>query len=646
MSNLVKKKSFLKIPISLAFAKLLLWLSCILGFAFASGENVSMKLNQWVRLQEDNVSFSEASRFIDTNPSWPRLEALQRRAEQSLKGIEDSPDVVNWFKKHPPLTVTGKSIQIRTLLKKGQETDAIALIKKTWIEDDFDSSSFKRFNEEFGKYLTPEDYNQRLNYLLSFEKIDEARRYLPMVDKNHQALAAARMAMIQKKSEIPPIPETLRSDPGVLYEKAKLYRRQDKDEKALEILTSRRIGESEKILPSLWWQERNIMARRMIEAKRYKDAFEIINKHQLVSGEDYAHAEWMMGWLSLRFLKDPHKAFSTFKNLYEKVKAPISRSRAAFWAGEAAAALKLDSEKMDWLQKASLHAGTYYGQLANARLEEMGHIISTSSLFKKTSISQTVRKKFEDRELVKALHTLISQGKHDFDEAFVIRLAEVIDDNERSLLIELVHEKKNASAAIRTAKKAARGATLIVSQAYPTLSDALVKKMEKTHPVLPFLSHAIIRQESCFDASALSGAGAQGLMQLMPATAAEEARKIKKEKGTTISTRSLYNKDANITLGVSHLHTLLNQFNGSLVLAIAAYNAGGKAVNQWLIDFGDPRDPSVDIIDWIEHIPYAETRNYVQRVMENFGLYFHRLKPVSPYKLKKYSIFHFLKGKF
>jgi len=581
---------------------------------------LSARLVRWIQLQNpmerQGISFLKAIEFLRQNPDWPLKDRLQTRAEETLKDTDNRQEIRKWFDENPPLTANGAAFYARALLKVGKRNAAKRVIHNAWINFDFDGRALKAFWSEFKEFLTQEDHQLRVDQLLTHEKVEAARIMFPWLNEAHKALSDARIALIQQAGDVDTklskVPAEFTKDAGLIYDRIKWHRRKDSNNSMLKLLDEVPQPKEDE---ELWWRERNILIRRLMDDHHYQDAYNLAKNHGLSSGESFANGEWLAGWIALRMLKRPGIALAHFQHLLAKVKSPISVSRAAYWAARAAAAAGKKEEAVTWMTKAKQYPGTYYGQVA-LRGSVMGAIPHLHS--KRPSIDQTIRQKFAQREMVQIIRLLCAVGAKHLIEPFGIKLSqEITDPREQVLLIELAAKECGPYYGVLASKKLPMKNVPLIEAAFPVLPRHFHKYVTKANPALV---HAIIRQESRFKADAISSAGAQGLMQLMPQTAVETAKKIKARVG------SLSDPNVNIPLGCAHLRELLGQYNGSLILSIAAYNAGIKAVESWLEKYGDPRHPGVDLIDWIEKIPYAETRNYVQRVLENYAYYAQRLR--------------------
>jgi len=443
-----------------------------------------------------------------------------------------------------------------------------------------------------------------------------ARRLFPLVGDDWKALAEARMALAEEarnaEALLARVPSDLRDNPGLVYERLRWRRRADQDDAALEIL-DRQPKKLDR--PELWWNERNILVRRAIEKADYAQAYRLAKNHGLPDGKGLADAEFLAGWLALRFLDKPAAALAHFERLHKNVTAPISRGRGAYWAGRAAEVVGDKAAARKWFEQATQYGTTFYGQLAASQLDRAPKLPTGND----PALTKEAMAAFHKRELVRVVEglTQIEGRSSDRVGQFLRRLGSDADSHEEyTLAARLAQEIRRPDLQVAIAKNAAQDG-LALAEGYPLLDLKDIPKPE------PALVHALIRRESTFNTNAVSPAGARGLMQLMPATAQQVATKlgIKKHQPSKLTA----DPDYNIKLGTSYIADLLDRFNGSYVLAIAAYNGGDGRVRKWLDTLGDPRSPRVDVIDWIEMIPIYETRNYVQRVMEDTMVYRARL---------------------
>lgn len=562
---------------------------------------LSASLSEWATIQK-KAGFSKIKSFLSTHPSWPSQETIRKKAEEDLFTNPQATKVIlDWFEKYPPLTAKGMLLYAQALHKLTpnllQKKLAPLLLSLSFSE-----SELRSLLEKYHSYLKPKTLFTKAHLLLDKqENTSLVKLFIPYLTEEQQQIINLRLNPLKKPSL------SAVTHPGILLDNIRLRRIADRTDEAIALL--KLIPEIPEIQADSFWTEQNILARRLIEQKRYQDAYDVVKKHRLVLGETFANAEWMSGWLSLQFLKKTDQALIHFKKLREKVKSPISIARASYWLGRTYKILANNEDANKSFKEAATHIGTYYGQLSQKELIGKIHPIA----LKRSFTTAKMKQKFNNRELIQIIRLLLEIGETSHAETFAIAAAKLLKSpKEHELLVELMHEKGGHYLGVQTAKKVTTGAAPLIPAAYPRLPTLHKGTVD------PALAHAIIRQESRFKPDAISPAGAIGLMQLMPATAANTMKKHK------IKTGSLTHAHINVSVGTRHLKDLLEDFNGSMILAAAAYNAGKNAVENWLMIFGDPRNPSIDSVDWVELIPYAETRNYVQRVMENYYCYRHK----------------------
>ncbi|MCX7338610.1 MAG: lytic transglycosylase domain-containing protein [Alphaproteobacteria bacterium] len=583
------------------------------------------KYTTWKKLTtEQNVSRAELVSFVQKNPSWPLQDTLLKKIEETFTKMDTAQARLSWFDQNPPVTAEGAFLYAEALLTTNQLTKATEFVRKTWVSQDL-SSNASTFREKFSDLITEKEDQDRLNRLLCTEKIAAAQSMFRWVNQSEQDIAKTRIELIQEKPTASKrLTETLvfaKDHAGLLYDQIKWNRRQKNNDVAKTLLLKGSPQEND--FPEEWWTERNMLARRFIEEKRFSDALSVIQKHCLRQGENYINAEWMIGWLQLRFLKQPQKALERFQSMHNTVKSQMSKARAAFWAGEASKVLGLIDQATQWYQKSGERPATYYGQLALSRLNAAGGK-KCPSIMSKPIFSKESKARFESYELVKVIRLLPKNENQQFVVPLYTKLSKEIQDPEEQVLLgELASQSGLGHLAVCFYRNIRNDQRITTPYAFPVLpklvSQTIIPKIARGNSNLLYLAHAIIRQESEFNANAQDSLGAKGLMQLMPQTAIELERKVP-IKG------SLYSVEKNVTLGTTYIKDLLDDFGNNLILAIAAYNAGPKAVNEWISVFGDPRDGKIDAVDWVELIPYHVTRNYVQRVLENFMVYKERLK--------------------
>lgn len=581
---------------------------------------LATKLYQWLYFTHRDsavVRFDSLATFMRTNPEWPLQGRMRRVAERAMPpGLSDEAVIV-WFRQFPPRSAAAMIRYLDALEDAAGQTARIEAILAPWWEDALltpDEQSY--FLKHYAAYMTRAMHQKRFDQMLFHDHYTNARVLARIMGGGYPALAEARIGLAEDKSNldrlIAAVPGDLKNDPGLQYERLHWRRVHDYDYRAIEILhrppSAERIGNL-----AAWWRERHIIARRLIESKQYNSVYLLVSKHQQKDGLGFAQAEFLSGWLALRFLDEPWRAFEHFERLYNNTKTPISRARGAYWAGRASEALGHKEIAQQWYRAAARHQTAFYGQVALAALDE--EYVPPQQL--PPAGTPGGKLAFEHQEMVQAARLLSNAGLRRETTDFLNALAEAAQTPEEYLYVaDLARELKHYHNGIRLAKEGLQKNIFLMDHAYPTM-------LSRMHNVDTewALVHALIRQESAFDYEAVSPAGARGLMQLMPAT----ARDIAQKKGLRHSTDWLTrNPDYNIRLGSYYIQQMLDYYDGSYPLAVAAYNGGPGRVDRWLKEIGDPRKGEIEMPDWIESIPVYETRNYVQRVLE--GVYVYRLK--------------------
>ncbi len=579
-----------------------------------SNNPLAAKVLTWAYVADpaSGASFARIAEFVENNPAWPLADTLRRNAEQALAGEPPSARTLEWFAKYPPRS-GGSMVRLALALQNaGRTTEAADWAKRAWTTAALPNEAEAAVLGQWGRQLTQADHEQRLDSLIWLGRPNEAKRLVPRIPLPRRAVAEARIALATQSpgvdGALSRVGATQMTDPGLVYERVRWRRRNGNTQGAIDLLAP--MG------PQLahedpWWDERVILARRALDSGRITDAYRIASAHGQTDRADIADAEWLSGWIALEFLNDPTAALDHFLKMHAQVRLPVSVARASYWSGRAAAKLGRTVEADGWFEKAASFATTYYGQLA---LERLGD--AKLQLPAEPVPTGADAHAFLSGELAQAVLLLAQLEEHERVRPFLVRLADRAQTPEQAALVTALAERiGRADLAVATAKLAAQSGTLLAYAGYPVLSPPIM-------PVEPALVLALVRQESEFHAGAKSHAGALGLMQLMPATARSVAlaQKVKYEP-----TWLTADPDYNMRLGTAHLTDLLESFRGSYVLSLAAYNAGESRVRGWIKTYGDPRDGAIDVVDWIEQIPIEETRNYVQRVMENVAVYRARL---------------------
>ena len=555
--------------------------------------------------------FAEAARFLKTNPDWPRLGAVRATAERELPEAWTGQRLLTWFDEHPPVSLEGKLRRARTLYEEGRYEAAAAAARDIWVDEALPFLQQGPFLRRFGKLLRPEDEQARFQRLLRARAWTPATRQATRLGGPNPALvrvliqvSGGRIGLEAARKRLPP---ALHDHPVLLYEAARRLRRDRRQWAVFAILERLPDGLPE---DERWWPLRHWTARQLLKEAAPQQAYGVVAGHGQTRGASFSEAEWLAGWIALRFLERPEPALAHFRRMFESVATPVSRARAAYWSGRAVESLGLQTEAKGFFTAAAKHGTTFYGQLAAKQLGRDPVVGGPGP-----RPSPVLAAEFEQREPVLATRLLATTGSLEVARVFLTHLEKQAKTTEEKLLVaDLARTTGRPDLALRIARRFRSEGAIFVDWLYPRRDGGFKVK----HRLDPHLVDAVIRQESGFYSRAVSSAGARGLMQLMPGTARVTARR----EGLAYSRHKLTTRpDYNMKLGTAYLSGLLERFGGALPLALAGYNAGPANVERWLDDYGDPASGQIDIIDWIESIPFSETRNYVQRIIESVEVY-------------------------
>lgn len=569
------------------------------------------KVIEWGYLRDPgpHAGFIERTNFLAANPKWPIATEMRRRAEEAIDDSVPLAVLDSWFTAHPPLSTAGKIAYARVLRGQGKIDEAHSLARDAWTTGNMNKDDERAFMREFESILTADDHWARIDRILYDEQTTAAERLFSYVSPERVLVARARIALIggarNADSLVAAVPQALQNDSGLLYDRVKWRRQRGDDLGARQLVPPYSLNGPR---PDLWWRERSALSRNALTAGNITEAYTLAKHHGSVDALSVSEAEWFAGWIALRFLKDGEAALAHFQKVYDSVQTPPSLARGAYWTGRTTEFLGRPDLAAEWYQRAATYVTTYYGQLALARLKGD----NVPQLPQDPTPTPEERAAFNANELTQVLRALLDIDAKPYQRAFAQALVESSDQAvDRLMTAELANKLSRVDLGVVIARQAARDKITLVQFGYPTPAYGYPPAPEKA------LILAITRQESNFDAGALSSAGARGLMQLMPAT----AKGLAKREKIPYAEKKLADPAYNMRLGAAFLEDLVESFNGSYVLAAASYNAGPGRARQWIKQFGDPRDRAVDPVDWIEQIPFAETRGYVQRVMENVMVY-------------------------
>ena len=589
---------------------------------------------EWRHLltEGNKASFYDYLNFINANKDYPRLGRIKYLAEHKLSNEKITPGkIIDWFGDEEPLSGYGKMILGESYILTGQIEQGKKLIKEGWITADLSKTELSFFRKKFKNYLNAEDYIQRADYLAWENKYWDLKRMLRYLPKDYELLYNARQLLMSKSygvdQAIKNVPDRFKNDAGLNFDRLKWRRKRGRIDSSAEILLNVKNTKDYLVRPDKWWDEREIISRSLIYEKKYELAYKIASNHALIEGSDYAAAEWMSGWIALSFLDDPLLSKDHFQNFYNNVSYPISTSRGAYWLARSYKALGDKENSKKWFEEAAKYLTTYYGQLAFLELNPNENF----ELSKDMEVDKKYREKFYSKELVKITYLLDELNEDKYTKFILRHLAnENIENGSEILASELSTNIGRFDFAIQIAKIASYEKRFHNKFNYPIISTPKNINGRKIPESAFILS--IIRQESEFDLSANSHAGAKGLMQLMPYTAKLVA---KQAKLPYVKSRLTTDPEYNINLGSHYIAGLILDYDGAYPYAIAAYNAGPNRVKYWKKINKDPQKKQIDYVDWIELIKFRETRNYVQRVLENYNVYRYILEQ-RPIKMKDF----------
>ena len=588
------------------------------------------KLLNWLYFQNprSKASFSEITDFIEKNSHWPHQRRLHFRAEEALDNDVPTEKILNWFNTHQPYTVKGIIFYAKALQDAGRQEKAKALITKAWRERNMTAADETIIKRRYKSWLRKADHEARLESLLWSGATNAAKRQAKRVSKDLRLLAEARITLRRQAAgvdwAIKRVPTHLKNHPGLIYERLRWRLRKGRYEDALPLLNNP-LQEMEQA--NLWWAERRRLVRWALRDNRIEEAYIVASNHSTTSGYPYAEAEWLSGWIALRFLNDAESALTHFTNMSGKVRFPISVSRAHYWIGRSHEAMGQTAKAKAAYAEAARFPHRFYGQLAAGYIGEFNspfkQVASQNSGAEFSPIPAPASDSFPDlpensaNRLLPVVLWLNQLGEEKLVKQFIFSMVSSANqESEYKQLAALGHHINRLDLAIHTARKADQQQILLPKLGYP------IFPIHDEDFLDPPIIQSIIRQESGFYTKAQSSAGALGLMQLMPATAKRVARD---NKLSYKKSRLTLDPHYNVTLGQSYLGGLIERFDGSLPMAFAGYNAGPSRVDRWKKENGDPRVSMENLIDWIESIPFSETRNYVQRVSENLVIYRQKL---------------------
>jgi len=591
------------------------------GLASQGHDAAANKVLQWRYLLDKNsgATFPEITGFIQNNPDWPAKDTLSSRAEKAISPNTSPQSIVAFFNAHAPITGIGEVRFGEALIATGNAERGRKMIQQGWIDGSFDPNDEADIIARHGDIFTPDIDAQRVSHLLLRNEITAARRELSRLSSDQQQIAQVR---IQLKTDpaagLRAVDGMAASnDPGLLFDRVRALRRQDQLDEAAALVRS---GPSHALAaqaPTSWWAECAVAARNSLQVKNYRNAYTFAADCGIRPDDSlpYSEAQFLAGWIALRYLNQPQTALTHFHALAKAVGRPISKARAYYWVGRAWEASGNPVKAAVAYHTATQAPETFYGQLALAKIDSTPHLALNDTP------AEAATSAYTGDSLSGAIRVLADLGQLSLLRLFAVQDATVYNQpgHVKALCADLV-KMGFRDVAVRAAKQASYDGIYFWSYLYPTVT--VPAYLGGATAPDQYYVHGIIRQETEFDPSAVSGAGARGLMQLMPSSGRVAAQQANLPfRPNDLTTDTTYN----MQLGMTELGQRLSDFGGSMVLAAASYNAGPGNVNKWLDTYGDPRSPTTDPIDWIESIPFSETRNYVQRVLDNMEVYRVRL---------------------
>jgi soluble lytic murein transglycosylase len=585
-------------------------------------EPSALALTEWFAIRTGaRLGLERLVAFQRDYPDWPASRSLQRRIEEAFLATRQPPERVRaHFAAQPPVTTPGRIALAFALKAQGEEDKADEIIRGVWREDTFGPDLEARILDTFSDELRTADHRFRMERLLFRENWGAALRAAERAGKDYPTLVRARMGLYQgkKKAEkaFAAVPSQLRSDASYVFSRALYLKRQKKLVEAADVMAKAPRDPDLLVDGDRWWSERRYITRELLDQGDPKAAYQVASQHGAEGPAQQIEAEFHAGWIALRFLNNAADAKRHFAEAASIAGTPISVSRAAYWQARAAEVAGESEDAQKLYRRAAEKGITFYGQLARERLGIPLELRAPEHL------DPEARAVFLASTPAQAFALLHKIDENDLAVALSAELVQNLDGAaELEALASIADQNLNPRAMLVIGKAAVQKGLPLDLRAYPV--SGIPEFTPVGDAVEPAMVYAIARQESAFNPRAVSSAGARGLMQLMPATAKRTAQRF----GVGFDLQRLVDDAAyNAKIGAAHLGELMEDWRGSHVLAFASYNAGGGNVMKWIKAYGDPRKPEVDLVDWIERIPFYETRNYVQRVIENLNVYRARLE--------------------
>ena len=578
-------------------------------------------------------AFEQVNAFLAAYPGWPSADKMRARAERSLGRFPQPADkVLGFFKDKPPQTVTGKLALAEAERSRGRPLAAQRIVRGVWTVDALGEELEAEILRKHGKLLRKRDHEARFAKRLYELDLPGALRVAKLLDEGADKVARAVAGLARGTKEGFSLYQKLSDEQKALlpvkYALTRYYRLSDKESQARAVALAANPHAGKWYDAERWWEEKRVLVRhalRQRDRKLAREAYEIASQHGHDGGLPFVEGEFLAGWIALRFLKEPERSVPHFKRLAAGNKRPVNIAQGEYWAGRAYDAMGQPAEAARHYARAGAHSTTFYGQLARDRLgwPRVAETVTTSGQARIDALAT-----LDDNLLFRAARLIAQARRGDFLPLFFNAvMRQVPGPDGKAAVIQWAWSAGYPHVALRLAKAASLDGVALGQLMFPApvwQHKALTPEPE------PALVYGVIRQESEFNPRAQSHAGARGLMQIMPNTAKGLSRNYNADFDLA---RLLTDSAYNVQLGSALLHELLNTFDGFYVLVLAAYNTGPGHVYRWIKEFGDPRNDEIDLLDWIEMIPFTETRNYVKRVMENVNVYRARFGQERPDRL-------------
>jgi soluble lytic murein transglycosylase len=592
----------------------------------AIGDPAAQKLVEWFILKHPDgaANFARYDSFIVDNPGWPSMGQLRRRAEACLWQERSDAATVHRFTGDRPASAKGSFALARALLAEGDRDGATRLVREAWRSEELAERIEGEAFDTFRDLLTRDDHRARMDKRIGAKDFAGAMRAARRLGDDDVAIVKACAAVNGNETKaldlLDGVASAARQDLGYTLCRIHSLVRQDKIAEATRLMLAAPTETMALQDTDEWWRERRMLARKLLDLGEFQNAYQVVRSAALPVNEYYqADFHFMTGWIALRYLNDLKTARASFAHIDDRSPNPIVIARAHYWRGRAAEAAG-DNEKMRAEYEAAARHGTaYYGQLARAKL-------GLDKIELRTPPPAQDSGAVLADERVRAADMLYTLRERDVVKSFASDLADQSNDaTVLAALGELTAQRSDAPAMLEIGKTALGHGLAMDIYAFPAIG------IPEHSPVGPKLERSIIysvaRTESAFDQRDKSSANAVGLMQVTP----EAGRDTAKRFGVTYDwDRMVSDPVYNTQMGAAEISALWKEYNGSQIMTFAGYNAGRGRVREWVKQHGDPRDPKVDPVDWVERIPISETRNYVQRVMENLQVYRARFGTEAP----------------